>query len=126
MVRASGFRTESALSASLGVTPRERSCSFSRFLAEGHQALAQALAASPELRIGDRVDVLPEVLSAGLSIHRGPRYRLRSRIISSEVQERVCMPLVIWPMGISCTGRDGQMFFHMLRDTLPCSFETPF
>ena len=45
--------------------------------------------------------------------------------MSGDTQLRVWTPLVIEPMGISLSGRSGQMARHIFRDTWPCSLLTP-
>ncbi len=41
--------------------------------------------------------------------------------MSGDTQVAMWMPLVIEVIGTSESGSDGQMFFHILRETWPCS-----
>ncbi len=45
--------------------------------------------------------------------------------MSGDTQLWVWMPLVIEMIGTSVSGSSGQMFRHILRDTLPCSLLPP-
>ena len=45
--------------------------------------------------------------------------------MSGDTQLCVWMPLVIEVIGTSASGSSGQMFFHILRETPPCSLLTP-
>jgi len=59
-------------------------------------------------------------------IHDGPMWRSYNSFICGATHVATWTPLVMWPIGTRCSSRFGQSDFHMLRDTTPCSAETPF
>ena len=93
---------------------------------EGHQPLAAAFVRPPQLGVGDVLDALPD--GRGRSAVRPTACRGSGRTAGPCPATASCgvwMPLVIDVIGTSASGSSGQMLFHILRDTLPCSLLTP-